>query len=135
MPRRRSPGRAILACAVVAVTLVALPPPARSEDESKIAMPLLDLVLYVEEYSRNGKRSEIPLPGRIPIDTSGRLPVVIAVTEVTAADLDQLRALNAIVQGHDARAGVVQALVPLRRMKDLARRPWVRSIRLPSYGG
>ena len=135
MPRHRSPGRAILACAVVAVTLVAVPRPVRAEDESKIAMPLLDLVFYVEEYSRNGKRSEIPLPGRIPIDASGRVPVVIAVAEVTTVELDSLRGLNAVVQSHDPRAGVVYALVPLRRMKDLARRPWVLSVRLPSYGG
>jgi hypothetical protein len=112
-----------------------MPAPARSQDEAKIALPLLDLVLYVEEHGRTGKRFEIPLPGRIPIDSSGRVPVVIAVTEVTATDLDQLRALNAIVQSYDSRAGLVHALVPLRRVKDVAKRSWVRGIRLPSFGG
>jgi hypothetical protein len=125
----------VLALAI-AVGLFAVPAIGRSQDESKIALSLLDLVLYVEEQQgRNGKRAEIALPGRIPIDGSGRVPVVIAVSEVTATDLDQLRALNAIVQAHDARSGLVHALVPLRRVKDVAKRPWVRSIRLPSYGG
>jgi hypothetical protein len=131
----RSRGRAVLAI-VLAAGIPGLPAVARSHDEAKIALPLLDLVLYVEERGRSGKRpAEIPLPRSIPIDGSGRVPVVIGVTSVTARDLDQLRALNAVVQAHDARSGVVQALVPLRRMKDVARRPWVLSIRFPGTGG
>ena len=57
------------------------------------------------------------------------------VTEMTGASLEQLRGMNAMVQSQDARLGTVQALVPLRRMRDLAKRPWVRAIRLPSAGG
>jgi hypothetical protein len=135
MPGHLWRGRAALALAIAACVL-AWPALARPQDEAKIALPLLDLVLFVEERGRSGKRAaEIPLPRSIPIDSSGRVPVVIAVTAVTPANLDQLRALNAVVQTHDAPSGVVQALVPLRRVKDVARRPWVRSIRFPGAGG
>ena len=133
----RAPGlrRAILAL-VIAMAFLAVPPSARSQDDSKVAPPLLDLVFYVEEQqARAGKRSEIPLPRGIAIDSNGRVPVVITVTEMTGASFEELRVLSAVVQTHDARSGLVQAFIPLRRVKELAKRPWVRGIRLPSYGG
>ena len=96
----------------------------------------MDLVLYVEEQQgQAGKRSEIPLPRGLAIDSNGRVPVVIAVTEMTGGSIDELRTLNVIVQTTDARSGVVQGTMPLRRVRDLAKRPWVRAVRLPSYGG
>ena len=110
--------------------------PPGAQDDAKVAPSLLDRVFYVEEQqARAGRRSEIPLPRGIAIDGNGRVPVVITVTEVTGASFEELRVLNAIVQTHDARSGLVQAFIPLRRVKDVAKRPWVRSIRLPSYGG
>jgi len=124
--------RVCLALAIV-VGVVAAPGVGCSQDEAKVAASLLDLVLYVEEQKgRGAKRVEIPLPRDIPIDSSGRLPVVIAVTELTATSLEELRGLNAVVQTHDARSGLVQAFVPLRRVRDLAKRPWVRGIWLPA---
>ena len=132
MPRSSWPRRVVVALAILA-SVVAAPGVTRSQDESKVAPSLLDLVLYVEEQKARGdKRVEIPLPRDIPIDSSGRLPVVIAVTELTATSLEELRGLNAVVQTHDARSGLVQAFVPLRRVKDLAKRPWVRGIWLPA---
>lgn len=121
-----------LALAILA-GVVAAPGVGRSQDEAKVAPSLLDLVLYVEEQKERGaKRVEIPLPRDIAIDSSGRVPVVIAVTAMTGASLEELRGLNAVVQTHDARSGLVQAFVPLRRVKDLAKRPWVRGIWLPA---
>ena len=132
MPRSSWPRRVVVALAILA-SVVAAPGVTRSQDESKVAPSLLDLVRYVEEQKARGdKRVEIPLPRDLPIDSSGRLPVVIAVTELTATSLEELRGLNAVVQTHDARSGLVQAFVPLRRVKELAMRPWVRGIWLPS---
>ena len=124
--------RAVLAL-VFLTGLVASPRAARPQADSKLAPSLLDLVLYVEEQkSRGAKRVEIPLPRDIAIDGSGRVPVVIAVTEMMATSMEDLRGLNAVVLTRDARSGLVQAFVPLRRVQDLARRPWVRGIWLPS---
>jgi hypothetical protein len=132
MLRSTALARASLALAIL-VGVVSGPGDGRAQDEAKVAPSLLDLVLYVEEQKERGaKRVEIPLPRDIAIDGSGRVPVVIAVTAVTGANLEELRGLNAFVQNHDARAGLVQAFVPLRRVRDLARRPWVRGIRLPA---
>jgi hypothetical protein len=52
----RSRGRAVLALAIAACVL-AWPAPARPQDEATIAPPFLDLVLYVEEQGRSGKRA------------------------------------------------------------------------------
>lgn len=132
MLRALGSARVRLALAML-VGVVAAPGAARSQDEAKVAPSLLDLVLYVEEQKERGvKRVEIPLPRDIAIDGSGRVPVVIAVTALTGASLEELRGLNAIVQAHDARSGLVQAFVPLRRVRDLAKRPWVRGIWLPA---
>lgn len=132
MLRALGSARVRLALAML-VGVVAAPGAARSQDEAKVAPSLLDLVLYVEEQKERGvKRVEIPLPRDIAIDGSGRVPVVIAVTALTGASLEELRGLNAIVQTHDTRSGLVQAFVPLRRVRDLAKRPWVRGIWLPA---
>jgi hypothetical protein len=132
VPRWPWTRRVGFALAILA-SIVAAPGVTRSQGESKVTPSLLDLVLYVEERKARGdKRVEIPLPRGISIDSSGRLPVVIAVTELTETSLGELRGLNAVVQTHDARTGLVQAFVPLRRVKDLAKRPWVRGIWLPA---
>lgn len=129
----RALGSARVCALAILVGVVAAPGAARSQDEAKVAPSLLDLVLYVEEQKERGaKRVEIPLPRDIAIDGSGRVPVVIAVTALTGASLEELRGLNAVVQTHDARSGLVQAFVPLRRVQELARRPWVRGIWLPA---
>jgi len=134
MCRAPWPCRAVLVLVLVLASLAA-PGGARSQDEAKIASPLLDLILYVEEQKAKGaKLTEIPLPRDMAIDSSGRVRVVIVVTEVTEENLEALRGLGAVVETHDARAGLVQVAVPLRRVKELAERPWVRRIRLPSYG-
>src|SRR5262245_753671 len=126
----------LLAFLVAALALFNAPVAVRGQDESKVAASLLDLVFYVEERQAvTGRRSEIPLPRGLALDSSGRVPVVISVTEVTPAYLDELRALSAAVQAQDPRARLVQAFISLRPVKDLARRPWVLGIRLPSYGG
>jgi hypothetical protein len=125
--------RAVVLTLAVLTAIGSAPGTAWSQDDAKVSPSLLDLVLYLEEQRARGvKRVEIPLPRDIAIDGSGRVPVVIAVTEVTAAGMDELRSLNAVVLAHDARTGLVQAFVPLRRVKELARRPWVRGIWLPS---
>ena len=133
----RAPGsHRVFTVLVAAIVLLAAPAIARAQDELKVASSLLDLVLYVEEHqAQTGIRSEIPLPRDLAIDSNGRVPVVIAVTEMTGTNLEELRALSAVVQAHDARAGLVHASMPLRRVRDLAKRPWVLGIRLPSYGG
>jgi hypothetical protein len=92
-------------------------------------------VLSVAQRQAGAGRTSIPLPRGLALDGSGRMPVVISVTEVTPAHLDELRAMSAVVQAQDARARLVQAFISLRRVKDLAKRPWVLGIRLPSYGG
>jgi len=126
-------GRLVVAALVA---MLAMPAVAGAQDEVKVASSLLDLVLYVEEQqSQAGKRSEIPLPRGLAIDSNGRVPVVIAVSEMSGTSLEELRALNVIVQAHDVRSGLVQGTIPLRRVRDVARRPWVRIIRLPQYGG
>ena len=121
---------------IITAGFLALPTPSRAQEDAKVAPFLLDLIFFVEEaQAQAGRRSEIPLPRGLALDSSGRVPVVITVTEITPAHLDELRWLSAVVHAHDARSGLVQAFIYLRRVKDLAKRPWVLGIRLPSYGG
>ncbi len=126
--------RAVILLLVIASCWTA-PRAALSQDESKIAARLRDLIRYVEDQQAKGlKPTEIPLPQGIAIDATARTRVVITVSEVSGENLDSLRAQGAVVETHDARAGLVQAAVPLNRIKDVAALPFVRSIRLPAYG-
>ncbi len=126
--------RAIVAVLVL-FTCLSLPRAALSQNESKVASPLLDLIRFVEEQQAKGlKPTEIPLPRTITIDAEGRTRVVITVSEVSGENLDSLRAQGAVVETHDVRSGLVQAAVALSRIKNVAALPFVRSIRLPSYG-
>lgn len=134
MCRPRSVRRLVVVLALV-VGSWATPNAAWSQGESKVAAPLLDLIRYVDEQTARGlKATEVPLPRNVAIDSAERLRVVLTVSQVTGENLEALRALGAAVETYDARTGLVQALVPLGRVKEMAGFPFVRYVRLPSYG-
>ncbi len=132
-------GRAVALALAIVVGVLMAPIVGRTQDGSddfKVAPGLLDLILYLDEQkARAVRRVEIPLPRELAIDDSGRVPVIITVHEGMDANLLELSRLNAVVRTRDVRGGMVKAWVPLRRVKELARQPWVRGIRLPPYGG
>jgi hypothetical protein len=132
-------GRAVILALALVVGVLTAPIAGRTQDRSddfKVAPGLLDLILYLDEQKvRAVRRVKILLPRELAMDDSGRVPVIITVHEGMDANLLELRRLNALVLTREFREGVVRASVPLHRVKELARQPWVRGIRLPSYRG
>jgi hypothetical protein len=132
---RRAHGRWIVPILVAALAIASGAVPVGAQGESKISSRLLDLMRYVDEQAARGTTaSEIPLPSNVAIDAAGRVRVVIAVAAVSGENLEALRSLGAEVETHDAGSGLVQARVPLDRVRAAAGLPFVRTIRLPSYG-
>lgn len=109
--------------------------PESPAQDARLAPNLADLVRYVGEQEALGhKLGEFPLPPNVVVDGERRVRVVIAVTALTDDAREALKARDVLIETYAADAHLVQARVPLGRLYEVSGLPFVRLIRLPSYG-
>lgn len=103
--------------------------------ESTIASGLLDLLQYLETQQKGGlKLSDIPLPPTVRIDAEGRVQVILSLSAVTSENLDHLSGHGVVIEAEQVAEKLVQARIPLNRVQEVSELPFIRQIRLPSYG-
>jgi hypothetical protein len=83
---------------------------------------------------RNRGLEELSSSQDIRLDEAGRLEVMIAVTEVTRDTLKELEARGCAIEIYDSIQRLVQAWVPMDRLREVAGLPFVKFLDLPNYG-
>ena len=74
-----------------------------------------------------------PLEGA-RVDEIGRLQVMISTTETTAQGRNELDARGCSIEIYDDAQNLVQAWVPVDRLKEVAALSFVKFLDLPNYG-
>lgn len=72
--------------------------------------------------------------GLMRLDHAGRVQVYIRVTAAGDSISSELNALGAILEMQSEAGDLVQARIPIRKLPELARLPYVKSVTLPDYG-
>jgi hypothetical protein len=72
--------------------------------------------------------------GLMRIDVSGSVQLYVDSQVDVTGSAEAVQAVSGVVQRQDAYSGIVQALVPISQLKNLAASPSVKLIRLPDYG-
>lgn len=70
----------------------------------------------------------------VRLDEAGRLEVMIDMTEVTGDTLEELQARDCSIEIYDPTQRLVQAWVPMDRLREVAGLPFVKFLDLPNYG-
>lgn len=101
-----------------------------------VSSRLLSLMRVVEGTSprmNTGLQEIRPLQGA-RLDEAGRLEVMIDMTEVTGDTLKALQARGCAIEIYDPAQHLVQAWVPMERLREVASLPFVKFLDLPNYG-
>ena len=103
---------------------------------SNVSSRLLSLMQVVESTSaqKNKGIREIRSLQGVRLDEVGRLEVMIDMTEVTGDTLKELEARGCSIEIYDPAQYLVQAWVPMERLREVAGLPFVKFLDLPNYG-
>lgn len=103
---------------------------------SNVSSRLLSLMQVVEGTSaqRNKGIREIRSLQGVRLDEAGRVEVMIDMTEVTGDTLKELEARGCSIEIYDPAQHLVQAWVPMERLREVAGLPFVKFLDLPNYG-
>lgn len=103
---------------------------------SNVSSRLLSLMQVVEGTSaqRNKGIREIRSLQGVRLDEAGRVEVMIDMTEVTGDTLKELEAHSCSIEIYDPAQHLVQAWVPMERLREVAGLPFVKFLDLPNYG-
>lgn len=103
---------------------------------SNVSSRLLSLMQAVEGTSaqRNKGIREIRSLQGVRLDEAGRVEVMIDMTEVTGDTLKELEARGCSIEIYDPAQHLVQAWVPMERLREVAGLPFVKFLDLPNYG-
>lgn len=101
-----------------------------------VSSRVLSLMQAVEDTSAqwNSGAQGIGSPQGVRLDEVGRLEVMIDVTEVTRDILNELEARGCSIEIYDRAQHLVQAWVPMERLREVAGLPFVKFLDLPNYG-
>lgn len=70
----------------------------------------------------------------VRLDDAGRLEVMIDMTEVTGDTLKDLQARGCAIEIYDPIQRLVQAWIPMDKLREVAGLPFVKFLDLPNYG-
>lgn len=105
--------------------------------------PLLNvssrLLSIIQEVEGTGGRmdgwlQELVSSQEVRRDEAGRLEVMIDMTEVTGDTLKELQARDCSIEIYDPTQHIVQAWVPMDKLREVAGLPFVKFLDLPNYG-
>lgn len=101
-----------------------------------VSSRLLSLLQEVEGTAIQRNRG---LQGLVPLqevhrDEAGRVEVMIDMTEVTGDTLKELQARGCSIEIYDPAQRLVQAWIPMERLREVAGLPFVKFLDLPNYG-
>ncbi|MDE2180252.1 MAG: hypothetical protein KGJ40_05300 [candidate division NC10 bacterium] len=101
-----------------------------------VSSRLLSFMQAVEGTSarRNNELQGIRSLQGVRLDEAGRLEVMIDMTEVTEDTLRELHARGCSIEIYDPVQHLVQAWVPMERLREVAGLPFVKFLDLPNYG-
>lgn len=101
-----------------------------------VSSRLLSLLQVVEGTSAKREREfqGISSLQEVSRDEAGRVEVMIDMTEVTRDTLKELQARGCSIEIYDPAQHLVQAWVPMERLREVAGLPFVTFLDLPNYG-
>ena len=70
----------------------------------------------------------------VRVDQAGRLEVMIQTTEITPEVLQEVEASGGAIEIYDAAQHLVQAWIPVDKIREVAALPFVKFLDLPNYG-
>lgn len=101
-----------------------------------VSSRLLSLMQVVEgtPAQKNREIQGIRSTQEVRMDEAGRLEVMIDMTEVTGDTVKELQARGCSIEIYDPAQHLVQAWVPIERLREVAGLPFVKFLDLPNYG-
>lgn len=101
-----------------------------------VSSRLLSFMQAVEGTSaqKNREIHGIRSTQEVRLDEAGRLEVMIDMTEITGDTLKELQARGCSIEIYDPAQHLVQAWVPMERLREVAGLPFVEFLDLPNYG-
>lgn len=94
---------------------------------------LMQAVKGTSTQENTGLRAIESVQG-VRLDEVGRLEVMIDMMEVTEDTLKELQARGCSIEIYDPVQRLVQAWIPMERLREVAGLPFVKFLDLPNYG-